>query len=127
MTKKIEKIIEEKELTIFFQRELFFGYFFVSIFLISIGFFLTVSFPVLNFMGVIIILVTYMMPTLIGFDLLSSYQDKFDIPKLIHPKRWMILVLNVTLGWTIFFWIYSLYVSCYPGKILATIVRYESK
>jgi len=122
----IEKIVEEKIIIIPFQSISFFGYFFVSILFVIFGIFLILSLDQFKLMGIIIIFGVYMIPTLVGFDLLSSYQDKFDIPKLIHPKRWMIFILNLILGWTIILWIYLLYVSFFPGKISAKIVSYKS-
>jgi O-antigen ligase len=123
--KKLEKTVEKKNLKIPFQRKLYFSFLFVSILFLGIGFALINIFPPFALTGVVVILAVYIIPTLIGFDILSSYQEEFDIPKLVHPKRWTILCLNLICGWTIILWVVALYIACCPGKVSATTVKYN--
>lgn len=126
MTKKIEQVTEELILRIPFQSQLFFGCLFSSILFFGIGFALIqFASSLFALMGLVLIFFGYMHPTLVGFDLLSSYQDTFDVPKLIHPKRRMIFLLNLFFGWTIILWVFTLYIACCPGKVLATTVKYN--
>ena len=123
--KMLEKTVEKKNLKIPFQRKLYFSSLFVSFLLLSIGFALISIFPTFTLQGVIVFLLVYMFPALIGFDMISSYKEEFDIPKLIHPKRWTILCLTLICGWTIILWFVALYIACCPGKVSATTVKYN--
>lgn len=121
---KITRTVDHEILEIPFQRGLFFQLILVSIVFLGVGFAIYFYTP-LSLMGVLIIFFIYIIPTVIAFDTFSSFQEKFDVPKLIHPKRWIILLLNLIFGWTIILWFVVLYIACSPGNVSATIVKYD--
>lgn len=65
--------------------------------------------------GVVILATVYFMPTCVAFDLLSSYSNDYKIEKLNHPRRHLILWMNLTLGITIIGWIVTMALAFKPG------------
>jgi len=83
---------------------------------IGTGGYLISLIPKVGVVGFLILFVVYFMPTLVAFDLLSSYQKEYKIEKLLHPKRFFILILNVAFGLTVIGWLALLAFAFKPGS-----------
>lgn len=80
----------------------------------------------LSLMGLVLIVLAYFVPSLVGFDLVSGYSNTYNIPKLKHPRRFLILFINLILGLTVVGWLISLYLACKPGKVIAPVETFET-
>lgn len=123
----VQKKIQLKSINIPFQSRVFFTYFAAGFLLCALGvvLLLYVRVPLIQPWGYILILLAYSLPTWIGFDLMQSYEDDFYIPKVDHPHKYMVLMINLFLGWTILGWVAALLIACWPGAIAAEIVTYS--
>lgn len=66
----------------------------------------------------------YLMPSVLAYDLTSHYQDSHSAPHIKNPNAFVILMLNLTLGWTLAVWVLCLFLSVKPGRVQFTRVEY---
>jgi len=120
---KLEKIVTTQQISISFQKKEFITYVIFSIIAYVASIVLGMMFPAIgNFP--IIILVVYLIPAMISFDLFTMYEKEYKIPKLLHPKRVFITALNIALGWTVIGWIICLKMALTPGTVEVIRVEY---
>ena len=67
----------------------------------------------------------YFMPSVLAYDLTSYYQDSHSAPHIKNPNAFVILLLNLTLGWTLVVWVLCLFLSVKPGTVKYTKVEYK--
>lgn len=67
----------------------------------------------------------YLMPSILAYDLTSYYQESYSAPHIKNPNAFVILLLNLTLGWTLLVWVLCLFLSVKPGKVKYTKVEYK--
>jgi len=129
---KIQRKSETLKLQIKFQAKEFFGFLIASLCLAGLAYLLTLV-PYVGAVGYILYLVVIFNPSLVGFDAYTLY-EKQQIPKLLHPNRVQILVLNIflalilaispvlfLLGWIgILVWVFK------PGSVEVEKVVYTS-
>jgi hypothetical protein len=122
---KLKKVTDVKIIDIPFQGSMFMMWILGTLFFGGIGIALFLNIEQLSLMGFILMLVAYFMPAILGFDIASSYNEKFNIPKLKHPRRFPIFFINLLFGLTGVGWLIALLMACRPGKVLATVETYE--
>lgn len=122
---KLEKVVAKTEVELPFQGKLFGLWLAVSVAFSIVGI-LIMEIPKIGGMGLIIIAVVYFIPTLLAFDVFQSYNKYLNIPKLQHPKRIFILIINLLFGGFIIGWLVALYMALAPWKVLAERVEYIS-
>ena len=71
------------------------------------------------------VLGVYFMPSVLAYDLTSYYQDSHSAPHIKNPNAFVILLLNLTLGWTLVVWVLCLFLSVKPGTVKYTKVEYK--
>lgn len=119
----MNRVVSKVEIDFPFQRKSFFLILFCSLLPFALGLAITLI-PKIGGTGLILILVSYFMPTLIAFDAISSYQDEYKIERLLHPKRFLIFVLNLVIGVTVLGWVVVLAFAFNPGSVSAERVDY---
>lgn len=129
---KIQRKSEIHKLQIKFQVKEFFGFLIASLCLAGFAYLITLI-PYVGGFGYILYLVVIFNPSLVGFDAYTLYEKK-QIPRLLHPNRFQILVLNIflalilaispvlfLLGWIgILVWVFK------PGSVEVEKVIYTS-
>lgn len=127
MTQKLKKITTEKIINLPFQKVKFFQWSLFSIALAVACFYLaTLSIPLISGTSILCLAIIYLIPTLVAFDLFSLYNGDQNIPQLKNPKRILVLLINILLGFTIVGWMIALYIAFNPGVTRVTIVKYKS-
>lgn len=124
---KLKKITDAKIVDIPFQGSMFIAWILGSLFFGGIGIWLLLNIEKLALMGLVIMAIAYFIPSIAGFDIASSYNDDYKIPKLKHPRRFPILFINLFFGLTVVGWLIALYMACAPGKVLATVETFENE
>lgn len=121
---KLKQIKTIEILNITFQKSKFFMIFLACLvfWIISL---LLLNVPKIGGMAVVIILVIYFMPTLVAFDCMSLYKEDYNVPKLIHPNKFQILIINLFLGFTLIGWLFVLWWAFKPGIVEVEKIRYE--
>ena len=65
------------------------------------------------------------MPSILAYDLTSYYQESYSAPHIKNRNASVILLLNLTLGWTLVVWVLCLFLSVKPGTVKYTKVEYK--
>lgn len=127
MTQKLKKITTEKVINFPFQKVKFYQWLFFSIISALVFFYLAnLAVPYISGTSSLCLIIIYLIPTLVAFDLFSLYNDDQNIPQLKNPKRILVLLINILLGFTIVGWMIALYIAFNPGVTRVTIVKYKS-
>lgn len=125
MVNKLKKITTEKIINLPFQKVKFFQCSLFSIATAVACFYLaTLSIPLISGTSILCLAIIYFIPTLAAYDLLSLYNEDENIPRLKNPKRILVLLINIFLGWTAAGWLVALAVAFNPGTVKVTSVRY---
>ena len=110
----MQKIVSDITIDLPFQTSKFFVMLAVSVTLSFVGF-IALQIEFFTLTGMVILGTIYFVPSYVAFDLLSFYIRDYKIEKLKHPRRNIILVLNLILGLTIIGWIAALALAFKPG------------
>lgn len=125
---KLNKITTEKFINLPFQKGKFIQWLFFSITTAALCFYLTgLSIPIISGTSLLFLIGIYFLPTFVAYDFFSLYNEDQNIPKLKNPKRILVLLINIILGFTVIGWIIALYMSFNPGVTRVMIVEYKSK
>jgi hypothetical protein len=116
MQQKTKRIESVELLNIKFKKAAFVNYTIISIVFIAISLYLIELIPVLGIFKLFLIFI-YFLPTGVAFDIFSDYDKEYNVPKLKHPNRIFITLVNLILGWTILGWLISLKMALTPGQV----------
>ena len=95
-----------------------------STIIILISLLIVFKLPKIGFTGLLFLVVVFFWPSFVAYDVCSAYQDSHNVPKLLHPKRLFILLLNLLLGVTGIGWLVALALSISPGSVEVDTVKY---
>lgn len=124
MSKKLEKFEEQINLYVPFRISTFFAYLSCSTIVFVLSLTIIVNLPQIGLTGILFLIVGYFLPSFIAYDVCALYNDTHNVPKLLHPKRHLILLLNLFLGLTGIGWLAALAVSISPGAVTVTSIKY---
>lgn len=113
----MKRVSEKIQLNLSFQKRNFFVFIIAALALCALGYGITLI-PKIGGTGLILIAICYFLPSLVCFDFSSSYQDEFKFNKVLHPKRYLIMLLNFIFGWTVIGWLILLWWACTPGHVI---------
>ncbi|NBX69789.1 MAG: hypothetical protein EBR01_12610 [Proteobacteria bacterium] len=130
---RIEKKVGRVCLQVTFQFKNYINLILASTFFAGFAYLITLI-PLVGGFGYILYLVVIFKPALVGFDCFALYDDKFKIPKLLHPQRFLIAVLNllssliliISIPFFILVWILLLAWALKPGFIEVEKIEYTS-
>jgi hypothetical protein len=121
---KLEKFEEPINLYLPFKISTFFAYLSCSTIVCLISLLIILKLPQIGLTGILFLLVLYFLPSFIAYDVVAAYNDTHNVPKLLHPKRRFILLLNLLLGVTGIGWLVALALSISPGSVRVNSVKY---
>jgi len=116
-----KKNTKHKKFDLPFHRSMFLVYTFAGLLFLIVGLILLYNFEKLWTMGFVLTLVAYFLPSIVGWDIFSSFKEKYNIIYLKHPKRSLIFFINLFLGLTVVGWLIALFIASRPGKVEATV------
>jgi hypothetical protein len=124
MSTKLQRIEEHKNVYLPFSFGKFLAYLSVAFIVSALSLAALLKLPQIGLTGILFLVVVYFLPSFIAYDVTSSYNETHNIPKLLHPKRGMILILNILLGITGIGWLVALALAISPGAVNVTSVRF---
>jgi len=124
MGAKLEKFEEPINLYLAFKASTYFSYLLFSSIVFVLSLLIIVKIPPIGLTGILFLIVVYFLPSFIAYDVCALYNDTYNVPKLLHPKRHLILLLNLFLGLTGIGWLAALAVSISPGAVTVTSIKY---
>lgn len=124
MSTKLEKFEEQINLYLPFRISTFFAYLSCSTIVCAISLLIIFKIPQIGLTGILFLVVLYFLPSFIAYDVLAAYNDTHNVPKLLHPKRQSILLLNLLLGVTGIGWLVALALSISPGSVKVNSIKY---
>ena len=80
--------------------------------------------PQIGLTGIVALIVVFLLPSLVAYDVFTLYNDEYNIPKLKHPNKVLILLINLIFGITGIGWLIALAMSLSPGTVTVTSVHY---
>lgn len=116
----------EKDFDIPFHRSLFFVSIGTAILFLFVGLLLSVFSETYGTMGNLLMILAYFIPSILAWDLISAFREKYKIVYLKHPKRIIIILINLFLGLTVVGWLVALFMACRPGQVNATVEIVET-
>ena len=124
MSTKLEKFEERINLYIPFRFSTFFAYLSCSTVVFILSLTIIANLPQIGLTGILFLIVVYFLPSFIAYDVCALYNDTHNVPKLLHPKRHLILLLNLFSGLTGIGWLAALAFSISPGAVTVTMIKY---
>jgi len=125
---KLNKVMTEKIINLPFQKDKFIQWLIFSIIIAPLCFYLSqLSIRIISGTSLLLLIGIYFIPTFIAYDFFSLYNEDQNIPQLKNPKRIVVLLINIILGFTVIGWVIALYVAFNPGITRVTIVEYKAE
>lgn len=121
---KLEKVQTQKTITVPFKFSTFFVWFLGSVIISAVSLLIIKYIPQIGLTGIVALIVVFLLPSLVAYDVFTLYNDEYNIPKLKHPNKVLILLINLIFGITGIGWLIALAMSLSPGTVTVTSVHY---
>ena len=112
--------VTDVEINIGFQAESFVAVLVCSLLAALFGYFL---FAInLGRSGILVWIGVYLIPSAVAFytaEFLDDEYKQLNLEDVCHPSRFLILTINLFLGFTVIGWLFALFLAFKPGLVLA--------